>query len=260
VEHPGSETRASTAHKTPKQNQAEIMIPSQADRWIQAKPESIRGLIFDCDGLLVGTEALFTQVESDIFRQYGFAFGLEQKAILTGNTIPVVGEIMASTFNLPGKADSFAEKLTEGVLALMEEGLTPLPGVSRFLEICSRAVPLAAASNSPRVLLDHVLQIAGIESWFAITVAFDEVARPKPAADIYFAALEQLGIGPTEAVAFEDSATGAKAAKAAGLALIGVPEAGAGRIGADWHVTSLEDPTVVQWASLLTMADGLVND
>jgi hypothetical protein len=37
VEHPGSETRASTAHKTPKQNQAEIMIPSQADRWIQAK-------------------------------------------------------------------------------------------------------------------------------------------------------------------------------------------------------------------------------
>jgi len=84
-------------------------------------------------------------------------------------------------------------------------------------------VPLALASNTPRDLVDFALDTAGIRDAFDVVVSAQDVARPKPAPDIYLAACVGLGVAPRDALALEDSPAGVLAARAAGLDVIAVP-------------------------------------
>jgi beta-phosphoglucomutase-like phosphatase (HAD superfamily) len=83
-------------------------------------------------------------------------------------------------------------------------------------------VPLGLASNTRRELVDLILEHAGLTGCFDAIATGDE-ARPKPEPDIYALACARLGVSPVDAVAVEDSPTGVRAAKAAGMACIAVP-------------------------------------
>ena len=83
--------------------------------------------------------------------------------------------------------------------------------------------PLGLASSSNRELIDAVLDAGGISRLFAATVSSEEVARGKPAPDVYLEAARRLGVEPTVCVAVEDSHNGIRSAKAAGMACIAVP-------------------------------------
>ena len=78
----------------------------------------------------------------------------------------------------------------------------------------------------------------------------EEVARPKPAPDLYLRACELLGVEPSRCVAFEDSATGAASARAAGLYVIAVPSL-PGELEHDWLLDSLADPELLAWVESL---------
>jgi HAD superfamily hydrolase (TIGR01509 family) len=112
--------------------------------------------------------------------------------------------------------------------------------VARLREL--GGVALGLASNSPRYLVDDALRTAGLADAFDAIVTSDDVERAKPAPDIYLLACERLGVKPADAVALEDSASGIAAARAAGLAVIGVPQyAETDASAADRVVSSLED-------------------
>ena len=89
-------------------------------------------------------------------------------------------------------------------------------------ELHERGVPLAVASSSPRARLDRTLARTGLADAFAATVAGDEVARGKPAPDMFLAVAEALGVGPDDCTAVEDSGPGVAAALAAGMYTIGI--------------------------------------
>ena len=89
-------------------------------------------------------------------------------------------------------------------------------------------VVLAVASSSPRDRLDHTLARTGLVRAFAATVAGDEVARGKPAPDMFLAAAEALGVEPGACTAIEDSGPGVAAALAAGMHTIGIVRSGDG--------------------------------
>ena len=84
---------------------------------------------------------------------------------------------------------------------------------------------MALASSSARVLIDQVLQTAGITDAFRVTLSTEQVAAGKPAPDVYLAVVEQLGLPAGACAAVEDSSNGLRAAAAAGLAVIAVPHA-----------------------------------
>ena len=127
------------------------------------------------------------------------------------------------------------------------------PARSRWSTRCSTAdVPIAVASNSPRAFLDQVLATAGVADRFAHTVAGDEVADPKPAPDIYLEACRRLHADPERSVALEDSPTGAQAAHAAGLYVIGVPYIPDMEVPpADLTTASLADAVVLEAVGLV---------
>jgi HAD superfamily hydrolase (TIGR01509 family) len=110
------------------------------------------------------------------------------------------------------------------VMAEAEHPVEPRPGAVALVDgLLAAGIPIAVASNSPRAFLDRVLRSSGMAERFTVTVAGDEVPRPKPAPDIYLEACRRLGADPAASVGLEDSPTGAQAAKAAGLTVIGVP-------------------------------------
>jgi beta-phosphoglucomutase-like phosphatase (HAD superfamily) len=87
------------------------------------------------------------------------------------------------------------------------------------------AFPLALASSSNRAIFEEVLDLAGIADFFAATVSSEEVARGKPAPDVYLEAAGRLGVAPERCAAVEDSHSGIRSAHAAGMRVIAIPNA-----------------------------------
>ena len=85
--------------------------------------------------------------------------------------------------------------------------------------------PLGLASSSNRPLIDLALDVMGVAELFRATVSSEEVDRGKPAPDVYLEAARRLGVPPESAVAVEDSASGIRSAKAAGMGVIAIPNA-----------------------------------
>ena len=91
-------------------------------------------------------------------------------------------------------------------------------------ELHQKGIPLAVASSSRRERLDRTLARAQLDTIFAVSVAGDEIARGKPAPDIFLLAAERLGAPPSSCLVLEDSAPGVRAALAAGMTAIMVPD------------------------------------
>ncbi|HEU0191113.1 MAG TPA: HAD family hydrolase [Mycobacterium sp.] len=97
-------------------------------------------------------------------------------------------------------------------------------------------------------MLAAALSSSGLDRFFAVSVAADEVARPKPDPQLYLRAFELLDASPRTGVALEDSATGVAAAKAAGAFLITVPSQPGKRLDGDYTAAALDDASPVEWA------------
>lgn len=203
-------------------------------------------VVFDCDGLLVDTEPRWTVAETRLFARYGLPFGLEQKALLIGTSTTQAGETMAGLFGLPGQGPALGADLLALAVEVISEHALPMHGAVKVVELISRRVPVAVASNSPRHLLTVTLDRSGFTIMFPVSVAGDEVVQAKPAPDLYLAACAALAAEPEACLAFEDSITGLRAAQAAGLRTVAVPSLPQD-LPADLVINSLTDPVLLAW-------------
>jgi HAD superfamily hydrolase (TIGR01509 family) len=181
-------------------------------------------IVFDNDGLLLDTEDAWTRAETILFARYDGEFTMAHKRQLIGSSHLVAAAHLEQMLDRPGRGRELMAELHELVMAEAMHDVTPRPGAVELVDALRGAgTPVAVASNSPRAFLDRVLHTAGMADRFTVTVAGDEVAHPKPAPDIYLEACRRLGADPRASVGLEDSPTGAEAAAAAGLYVIGVP-------------------------------------
>src|SRR4051812_12765384 len=210
-------------------------------------------IVFDNDGLLLDTEEAWTRAETELFARHGATFTFEHKRDLIGSSHLVAAGKLEAMLGMPGRGHELMDELFERVMEEALRDIEPRPGAVALVDALQGAgIPVAVASNSARAFLDRVLRTAGMADRFAITVAGDEVAQPKPAPDIYLEACRRLGADPAASVGLEDSPTGAAAAKAAGLTVIGVPYLPDMEIpGADVLADSLADAAVYQACGLV---------
>lgn len=109
--------------------------------------------------------------------------------------------------------------------ALHAGGIPVKPGLGRLLEhLTDAGIPLAVATSTRRHLADEKLAAVGIARFFRTVVGGDQVARGKPAPDIYLAAAQALGAAPAAGLALEDSPAGVRAAHAAGIPVVLIPD------------------------------------
>jgi HAD superfamily hydrolase (TIGR01509 family) len=208
-------------------------------------------IVFDCDGLLVDTEPCWTVAESAVFASRGLPYGTAEKALFIGKSVPATVELMAGFFGEVGNDEAIRAEVMDTVGDVIGGQAEPMPGALDLVRALSGRLPIGVASNSPRVVLDIALERAGLTGAFGAVIAADEVPVPKPAPDLYLAACRLLGADPLASVAFEDTWTGAAAARAAGMWVIGVPSLEPDGFPADLVLTSLDDPRLLAWAHSL---------
>jgi HAD superfamily hydrolase (TIGR01509 family) len=119
----------------------------------------------------------------------------------------------------PEISAAVVEKLEQ----LYRRELPLLPGAREAVRAVGERRPLGLASSSNREIIDLVLQLAGLADAFAVTVSSEEVARGKPAPDVYLEAARRLDVPAAECAAVEDSTNGLRSASAAGMYVIALP-------------------------------------
>jgi len=207
----------------------------------------IRGLLFDFDGLLIDTETPARLAYEELYREHGHELPLEKWATLVG-TIGADFDPDAHLERLVGSPldhVALAERRRAREFELCDlEDLRP--GIEDYLaEAERRGLRTAIVSSSTTDWIDrHLRRLDRLDHWEAIVAANGDVARAKPQPDLYREALDLLGLQPVEAIAFEDSLNGIRAAKGAGVFVVAVPNPITETFAldeADLLVSSLED-------------------
>jgi HAD superfamily hydrolase (TIGR01509 family) len=183
----------------------------------------IEAVVFDMDGVIVDSEQVWDDVREQLARERGGRWSERAQADMMGMSSP---EWAAYMHDVVGLEESPDEINAEVVRRMLERYRTELPLLDGAVDAVRRlagAFRLAVASSSNRPLIDAVLGAAGVADLFEVTVSSEEVARGKPAPDVYLEAARRLGVEPAGAAAIEDSSNGLRAAHAAGLRVIALP-------------------------------------
>ena len=206
-------------------------------------PDRYRAVVFDMDGLLLDTETLWHKAEVELFARHGASFSWEDKMAVIGTSFEQTAHFFAERLGAtPEQGAGLVREMLEIMQASLQQQVEGRPGAIELVERLRGRVPLAVASNSPRTLVDTALATARLTGVFDAVVTSDDVVHGKPAPDIYLLACERVGVRPEDALALEDSPSGIAAAKAAGLACIGVPQFAESDVSAaDRVIDSLEE-------------------
>ena len=190
-------------------------------------PLPCRALLFDMDGLMVDSEPLWFEVEREFARARGGDWTEAQGTACIGKGLANTLRVMHASFGFPVDLERDAAAIVELFVARVAE-LELKPGFEELLaEACSKGVPRALASSSARRLVEATLARFGLRERFDAVVTGDCVAHPKPAPDIFLEAARRLGVTADDCVVLEDSLAGVRAARAAGMRVIAVPETAA---------------------------------
>lgn len=186
-----------------------------------------RAAIFDMDGLLIDSEPYWKASEREVFGSVGIEITDDMAAITAPMTPRQVTEHWYGVRPWLGRS---LEDVENAVIARVAEHVraraTALPGVREALAICeAQGWRVALASNSPAMLCDLVLEVLGIAPSFHAVLSVDHVEHGKPDPAIYLLAASRLGVEPADCLVFEDSPTGVRAARAAGMCVVGIPSA-----------------------------------
>jgi HAD superfamily hydrolase (TIGR01509 family) len=181
----------------------------------------IRALVFDFDGLIFDTETPMIDAYGEVHRKRNVPFDRAKFIRSIGSVDPDFDPWKAFGPASP-RSELEAERLRLNQELLGQQKVRP--GVVDLIdEARQHGLPLAVASNSSREHVDGYLKYLDLHEKFEFICGRTDDTPPKPAPDLYLAVLKRLNLNGDEAVAFEDSATGITAARAAGLWCVAVP-------------------------------------
>jgi HAD superfamily hydrolase (TIGR01509 family) len=182
-------------------------------------------VVFDLDGVLVDSEQVWDAVREELARERGGDWHPGAQRDMMGMSSPEWSRYMHDRIGLPEPPEEINRIVVERMLERYQAGPPWIPGALEAVRDLAASFTLGLASSSNRELIDAVLEAGGITELFRATVSSEEVARGKPAPDVYVEAARRLGAEPTRCVAIEDSHNGIRAAKAAGMTCIAIPNA-----------------------------------
>lgn len=216
---------------------------------------TLLGLVFDFDGLILDTETPIFETWRDVFRRHGCELGLEvwQDALGTHGGFDPCAHLGSLT-GLRLDCDALRVEVRSSNLARCE-AQPLLPGVpERLEEARALGLPVAVASSSTRGWVGGWLGRHAIAPMVEVVCGREDVARVKPAPDLFLLAAARLGVPPGSCLVFEDSANGVRAARAAGMRCVAVPNAITRTLPlpeSDLRLSSLAEATLLEIAARL---------
>jgi HAD superfamily hydrolase (TIGR01509 family) len=183
----------------------------------------IRAVIFDLDGLLLDSESAWDGGRKALVAEYGLEWREGASEAMLGMSAPEWSRYVRDELGVPLEPPAISDLVVEHVLESYERRLPLLPGAEAAVARLAERWQLALASSSNRSVIDRVMETSGWGEVFRVWVSSEEVARGKPAPDVFLETARRLGVEPREAAGIEDSHNGILAADAAGLRVIAIP-------------------------------------
>jgi HAD superfamily hydrolase (TIGR01509 family) len=183
----------------------------------------IVAVVFDLDGVLIDSEETWSRVRGEVVARHGGQWTEVDQRNVMGDNSRQWSAYIKRTWNVPLSDDEIFREVLATMIAAYERELTVLPGAREAVAELGAYYPLAVASSSPRELIGVALRLAGFDSAFQAIVSSDEASHGKPAPDVYLLAAQRLGVAARDCAAIEDSTNGIRAAVAAGMATIAIP-------------------------------------
>ncbi len=183
----------------------------------------MEAVIFDLDGVIVDSEHVWDEVREQLARERGGRWHARAQADMMGMSSVEWSRYMHDVIGLAESPEEIDREVVERMLARYRTELPLIDGAVAAVERLAEDFRLAVASSANRPLIEAVLQSANLEHLFEVTVSSEEVERGKPAPDVYLEAARRLGVPPVRCAAVEDSGNGLRAARAAGMHVVAIP-------------------------------------
>ena len=185
----------------------------------------IAAVVFDLDGVLLQSEEVWDAVRERYVRGHGGRYDGEVQRAMMGMSAPEWSRYLSEEAGVREAPEDINREVVARMLEAYRRELPLLPGAVDAVRRAAAAFPLGLASSSNRAIFEEVLRLAGIEESFHATVSSEEVARGKPAPDVYLEAAQRLEVPPERCAAVEDSHAGIRSAKSAGMRVVAIPNA-----------------------------------
>jgi HAD superfamily hydrolase (TIGR01509 family) len=183
----------------------------------------IDAVVFDLDGVLLESEEVWDEVRERYVRERGGRYDAEVQRAMMGMSSTEWSRYLHETAGVPDEPPTISDEVVRRMLESYRGRLPLIDGAVDAVHRLAARWPLGLASSSNRALIDAALDTARLSSSFAATVSSEEVARGKPAPDVYLEAARRLNVAPARCAAVEDSHGGIRSAKAAGMRVIAIP-------------------------------------
>jgi HAD superfamily hydrolase (TIGR01509 family) len=183
----------------------------------------IDAVVFDMDGVLIQSEEVWDEVREAYVRRRGGRYDAEIQRAMMGMSSTEWSRYLHETAGVPDEPETINAEVVGRMLAAYRDHLPLIDGAVEAVRRLAARYPLGLASSSNRPLIDAALETAGVATCFTATVSSEEVARGKPAPDVYLEAARRLGVEPNACAAVEDSHGGIRSARAAGMRVIVFP-------------------------------------
>ena len=185
----------------------------------------IDAVVFDLDGVLLDSEQLWDEAREELARDWRGRWHDSAQRDMMGMSSTEWSRYMHDVIGLREPPEEISAEVVRRMERRYREGLPLLPGAVEAVERLAARWPLALASSSNRPLIDLVLEVSELGRFFRATVSSEEVARGKPAPDVFLEAARRLGVAPERAGVVEDSENGILAGRAAGMWVVAIPNA-----------------------------------
>lgn len=180
-------------------------------------------VVFDLDGVLIDSENEWDRARREVAIDTGGRWRDEATRTMMGMSSTEWSAYMHDALSVPLPSADINRAVIKHMMSIYRDRLPLMPGAEAAVDRMAERWRLGIASSSNREVIDLVLELAGMRDRFAATISSEEVARGKPAPDVYLEVANRLEIPPANAVAIEDSTNGIDSAKAAGMFVIAIP-------------------------------------
>ena len=184
-----------------------------------------QAVVFDMDGVIVDSGEVWQRIISELFIDYGFSLSdLSRDAFAGGDNSWQWASYLRQTVGIPLGEQQIIDRVIASLLTTFEKNISLLQGARETIACLADCYPVALASSSPRPVIAFILERTGLLRHFTTWISSDDVSRGKPMPDVYLEACYQLNMRPECCVAVEDSRAGIRAAKAARMKVIAIPQ------------------------------------
>ncbi len=183
----------------------------------------IEAVVFDLDGVLLDSEQVWDEVREQLVKERGGRWRDQAHTEMMGMSSVEWSRYMHDELGVSDPPEEISKEVVRRLAEVYRERLPLIDGAVEAVERLAAHWPLGLASSSNRELIDLVLELSGLARFFQVTVSSEEVQHGKPAPDVYLEAARGLGVPPENCAAVEDSRNGIRAAKAAGMRVIAIP-------------------------------------